>query len=109
MGNPIVDIAAAIIALIAIVAIAGFLRSDPYEQIGAGSLSFQHEDEDAEAAEIASRHAHDEEIRQMLQARSERLTRRGEPPLDVEAELARLREGGATAGDEGATGREEGS
>ena len=30
------------------------------------------------------------EIRQMLQARSERLVRRGEPALDVDAELARL-------------------
>ncbi len=32
----------------------------------------------------------EQEIRQMLQARSERLVRRGEPALDVEAELARL-------------------
>ncbi len=32
----------------------------------------------------------EQEIRQMLNARSERLVRRGEPPLDVDAELARL-------------------
>lgn len=32
----------------------------------------------------------DEEIRQMLRARNERRARRGEPVLDVEAELARL-------------------
>ncbi len=32
----------------------------------------------------------DTEIRQMLQARNERRARRGEPPLDVEAELRRL-------------------
>jgi hypothetical protein len=32
------------------------------------------------------------EIRQMLQARNERRARRGEPELDVEAELARLTE-----------------
>jgi hypothetical protein len=30
------------------------------------------------------------EIRQMVQARSERLVRRGEPPLDIDAEVARL-------------------
>jgi hypothetical protein len=32
----------------------------------------------------------DQEIRQMLQARSERLQRRGEPGLDIDAEVARL-------------------
>jgi hypothetical protein len=32
----------------------------------------------------------EQEIRQMLSARSERLVRRGEPALDVDAELARL-------------------
>jgi hypothetical protein len=32
----------------------------------------------------------DDEVRQMLQARNARRARRGEPPLDVEAELARL-------------------
>jgi hypothetical protein len=32
----------------------------------------------------------EQEIRQMLQARSERLERRGEPALDVDAEVARL-------------------
>ena len=32
----------------------------------------------------------EEEIRQMLQARNERRARRGEPELDVDAELARL-------------------
>ena len=32
----------------------------------------------------------DDEIRQMLTARNERRARRGEEPLDVEAELARL-------------------
>ena len=32
----------------------------------------------------------DIEIRQLLEARNERLKRRGEPPLDVECELSRL-------------------
>ena len=32
----------------------------------------------------------DAEIRQLLQARNERRRRRGEPPLDIEQELARL-------------------
>lgn len=32
----------------------------------------------------------EQEVRQMLQARSERRERRGEPPLDVDAEVAKL-------------------
>jgi hypothetical protein len=32
----------------------------------------------------------DDEIRQMLEARNARRARRGEPPIDIEAELARL-------------------
>ena len=39
-----------------------------------------------------------EEIRQMLQARSERQVRRGGRPLDVEAEIALLEAPGASAG-----------
>jgi hypothetical protein len=38
----------------------------------------------------ATRAEQEEEIRQMLRARSERQVRRGEPALDVDAELARL-------------------
>jgi hypothetical protein len=38
----------------------------------------------------ATRAEQEEEIRQMLRARSERAVRRGEPALDVDAELARL-------------------
>jgi hypothetical protein len=42
---------------------------------------------DAAAGSDAER---DEEIRQMLDARNARRERRGEPPLDVDAELAAL-------------------
>jgi hypothetical protein len=38
----------------------------------------------------AGRAEREREIRQMLGARSQRLIARGEPPLDIEAELARL-------------------
>ena len=44
----------------------------------------------------AQRAEREAEIRQMLEARNARRARRGEPPLDVEAELARLTAGGAT-------------
>jgi hypothetical protein len=51
---------------------------EPGRSGGMGGLS---------AAALAER---DTEIRQMLQARNERRARRGEAPLDVEAELQRL-------------------
>jgi hypothetical protein len=38
----------------------------------------------------AGQHERDEEVRQMLEARNARRRRRGEPEVDVEAELARL-------------------
>jgi hypothetical protein len=40
----------------------------------------------------------EEEVRQMLTARSDRLVRRGEPALDVDAEVARLLAPPSTAG-----------
>ncbi len=63
-----------------------------YDRIGAGGLS-REEDYSARAPAAdspAGRAEREREIRQMLGARSERLVRKGSPPLDVEAELARL-------------------
>ena len=42
------------------------------------------------AGSAASAHERNAEIREMLEARNARRARRGEPPLDVEQELARL-------------------
>ena len=65
-----------------------------YDQIGAGGLSREGEFTRAQrppapgsAAEQAER---EQEVRQMLSARSERLVRAGHPALDVESELSRL-------------------
>jgi hypothetical protein len=55
-----------------------------YGQIGRGRLSIN---DDLSRSEPVQ---HDDEIRQMLQARNEHRQRRGEAPLDVETELARL-------------------
>jgi len=70
-----------------IVAVITFALSDKtYAQIGRGGLSL-----DAPSrAEPASGAVRDDEIRQMLEARNERRVRRGQDPLDVEAELATL-------------------
>jgi hypothetical protein len=95
--SPLVVIAVIAFAVVAFVLVAGFLRGSAYDQIGGGSLSFQHDGEDVEAAEIASRQAREQELRQMLEARSERLQRLGQEPLDIEAELARLEAAGTAS------------
>jgi hypothetical protein len=88
-----------VVGLAIIVAVVSLLtRSRIYEQIGRGGLSLN-EDRAAGAATAeptgplapaALEQERQEEIRQMLQARNERRARRGEAPLDVETELARL-------------------
>jgi hypothetical protein len=65
-----------------------------YDHIGRGGLS---RDSDYGGQALprtpdspAAQAEREQEIRQMLGARSERLVRRGQPPLDIEAELSRL-------------------
>jgi hypothetical protein len=58
-----------------------------YEQIGRGILSLDTGPDERAGATAAMR---EEEIRQLLEARNERRARRGEDPLDVEAELREL-------------------
>jgi hypothetical protein len=69
-------------------------RGSAYDQIGQSGLPGAGESPPAADAFGAypelERVEREQEIRQMLQARSERLVRRGEPALDIDAELARL-------------------
>lgn len=72
-----------------------------YDQIGRGGLS---RDSDYEGGALGQPHdspaeqaEREQEIRQMLRARSERLVRRGGEPLDIDAEVARLLEPAAPA------------
>jgi hypothetical protein len=77
-------------AIVAIVTIAGFGRA--YDQIGRGGLSLR-DGSDRPAREATPAMAageRDEEIRQMLEARSARRIRQGRAPLDIEAEIAAL-------------------
>ena len=70
-----------------IVAVITFALTDKtYAQIGRGALSL---DQPARNESVSSA-VRDDEIRQMLEARNERRMRRGQPPVDVEAELASL-------------------
>jgi hypothetical protein len=64
-----------------------------YDHIGQGGFSPEGDAHGAEAPMPSSPAAlaeQEQEIRQMLHARSERLVRRGEPALDIDAEVARL-------------------
>jgi hypothetical protein len=73
-----------------------------YDRIGAGGMTREGEyGEDPIAApeSEAGRAEREREIRQMLSARSERLVRRGQPALDIDAEVARLLSGEAGSPD----------
>jgi hypothetical protein len=70
-----------------VVAVITFALSEKtYAQIGRGALSL----DQPTRSEPVSSVVRDDEIRQMLEARNERRARRGQPPLDIEAELASL-------------------
>ena len=88
----IVWVVAIVGAIVAVITLVGTGRS--YREIGGGGLVRDDDDEPggggrggSTAGAAAER---DEEIRQMLEARSARRVRRGEAPLDVEAERAAL-------------------
>jgi hypothetical protein len=65
-----------------------------YDHIGQGGLTRESDydgaGQSAAVTSAAAKAEREREIRQMLRARSDRMERRGEPPLDVDAELARL-------------------
>jgi hypothetical protein len=65
-----------------------------YDHIGQGGLSREGDfPADAPPPSVdspAARAEQEQEVRQMLSARSDRLVRRGEPALDIDAEVARL-------------------
>ncbi len=83
----------------ALVAVFTFLGTGKlYEQIGRGGLSLREDDDGrgrpggggAPPSAALAAGERDEEIRQLLAARNERRARRGQEPIDVEAELQRL-------------------
>ena len=74
-----------------IVAFVAFVSSrKTWEDFGKSGLLMESELRRSSHASAASLAERDEEIRQMLEARNARRIRRGEQPLDVEEELARL-------------------
>jgi hypothetical protein len=80
------------IALFVVLGVLSMLtRGNLYDQIGQGGLSVGEDQLSASPAhgpaDVGER---EQEIRQMLQARSDRLVGQGEAPLDIDAELAKL-------------------
>jgi hypothetical protein len=90
-----------LIAAIAFFVLGGLLSSmgagSVYDQIGKGGLSMDTDHEqraDPAPDSQLARAERDAEIRQMLEARSERHVRQGSEPLDIDAELAALSDSG---------------
>ena len=84
----LVWVVAAVGAIVAVFTLVGTGRS--YREIGGGGIV---RDDDARAGPGAARGAaaeREEEIRQLVDARNARQARRGEAPLDAEAQIAAL-------------------
>jgi hypothetical protein len=77
-----VGVAGAVVALL--------LGRRSWEDYGRNHLLMERSPREPAAGSAAAMVERDEEIRQMLEARNARRRRRGEPELDVEAELNRL-------------------
>jgi hypothetical protein len=76
-----------------------FSRPNLYGQIGQGGLTHDGDERVRDdvlrerSRRLAAEHADEErEVRQLLEARRDRLTRNGHAPLDVDAEIARLQD-----------------
>jgi hypothetical protein len=91
----VVVLAGAVIAA----AWAGIASRAPYDQIGQGGLLEDAAPKAGGVATVVAAAERDAEIRQMLDARNARRIARGQDPLDVEAELARLLEAPRPAAD----------
>jgi hypothetical protein len=95
--------ALAVIALVALpIAATAFARSGPaWRGIGKGRFAIEQELPPTRMAQPqppVDREIQETEARQMLEAKSYRRMRRGEEPLDIEAEVARLLDSPGAAG-----------
>ena len=100
MGNMFTIVLVGAIALFVFIGLMSYVSGgDLYEQIGQGGMSIGDGATKPSAVPAPgseqARQERELEIRQMLQARSDRLVRNGGQALDIDAELARL-EGPAT-------------
>jgi hypothetical protein len=99
---PLVIIGISLLAIVVAV-IASIASGGLYERIGRGGLSMDgHEQQRGpRPGSPAAQAEADEEIRQLVEAKSARRVARGEQPLDVEAEIASLSRPAPAPADEG--------
>jgi hypothetical protein len=99
---PIVIIGISLLAIV-IAVIASVASGGLYERIGRGGMSMDgHEQQRGpRPGSPAAQAEADEEIRQMMEAKSARRVARGEPALDVDAEIASLTAPAVAPADEG--------
>src|SRR4051812_3894839 len=98
---PIVIIGISLIAIVVAV-VASLASGGLYERIGRGGLSMDHEQHRGPPpGSPAARAEAAEEIRQLVEAKSARRVARGEAPLDVDAEIAKLTDTAPAPADEG--------
>jgi len=80
-------------------------KGSVYDQVGEGGISRDSDAPDWASApsmsSAAGRAEQEREVRQMLSARSARMVQRGEPALDLEAEIAKLLAPAASGHDAG--------
>ena len=98
---PTVIIGVSLVAIV-IAVVVSLLSGGLYDRIGGGAFSMDHDDRrpgpppDSPQARAEA----NEEIRQLVEAKSARRVARGEAPLDVDAEVRALTEPPAPTGDE---------
>lgn len=101
---PLVIIGISVIAIVVAV-IASVASGGLYERIGRGGLSMDGDEQQGRSGpkpgSAAARAEADEEIRQLVEAKSDRRVARGQPALDVEAEIAKLTQAAPAPADEG--------
>jgi hypothetical protein len=101
---PIVIIGISLLAIVVAVA-ASMASGGLYERIGRGGLSMDGHEQSGRSGpkpgSAAAKAEADEEIRQFMEAKSARRVARGQPALDVDAEIAKLTQPAPAAADEG--------
>src|SRR5881394_2803192 len=101
---PIVIIGISLIAIVVAV-VASLASGGLYERIGRGGFAMDSEEQQRRPGpppgSPAAKAEADEEIRQLVEAKSNRRVARGEAPLDVDAEIAKLTQSAPASADEG--------
>jgi hypothetical protein len=109
MRNTVGKVTSGLAVLVVVVSVVGIIGAivavvssgHLYDQVGKGAFSLDRAPEGPPPDTPASRAEAEAEIRQLVEAKSARRVARGEPPLDVDAEVAALTKAGGPVVDEG--------